>query len=46
MKRFEEIKKMYEEQKHLLKYEDVEDLIQTVDLLIKRNSIENLLFRI
>lgn len=41
MKRFEEIKKMYEEQKHLLKYEDVEDLIQMVDLLIKRNSIEN-----
>lgn len=40
MKRFEEIKKMYEEQKHLLKYEDVEDLIQMVDLLIKRNLIE------
>ena len=35
---------MYNEQKHLLKYEDVEDLIQMVDLLIKRNSfkIENL----
>ena len=32
---------MYNEQKHLLKYEDVEDLIQMVDLLIKRNSIEN-----
>lgn len=28
MKRFEEIKKTYNEQKHLLKYEDVEDLIQ------------------
>ena len=40
MKRFVEIKKMYEEQKHLLKYEDVEDLIQMVDLLIKRNLIE------
>lgn len=41
MKRFEEIKKTYNEQKHLLKYEDVEDLIQMVDLLIKRNSIKN-----
>lgn len=40
MKRFEEIKKIYEEQKHLLKYEDVEDLIQMIDLLIKRNSFE------
>ena len=33
---------MYEEQKHLLKYEDVEDLIQMVDLLIKRNSFERI----
>ena len=41
MKRFEEIKKTYNEQKHLLNYNDIEDLIQMVDLLIKRNSIEN-----
>lgn len=41
MKRFEEIKKMYKEQKHLLNYNDIEDLIQMVDLLIKRNSFEN-----
>lgn len=40
-KRFEEIKKTYNEQKHLLNYNDIEDLIQMVDLLIKRNSIEN-----
>ena len=31
---------MYKEQKHLLNYNDIEDLIQMVDLLIKRNSIE------
>ena len=31
---------MYNEQKHLLKYEDVEDLIQMVDLLIQRNQFE------
>lgn len=41
MKRFEEIKKTYNEQKYLLNYNDIEDLIQMVDLLIKRNSIEN-----
>ena len=41
MKRFEEIKKTYNEQRHLLNYNDIEDLIQMVDLLIKRNSIEN-----
>lgn len=32
---------MYNEQKHLLKYEDVEDLIQIVDLLNNRNQIKN-----
>lgn len=40
LKRFEEIKNMYNEQKHLLRYEDVEDLIQMVNLLIQRNQIE------
>ena len=40
LKRFEEIKNMYNEQKHLLRYEDVEDLIQMVNLLIQRKQIE------
>lgn len=39
MKRFEEIKKMYKEQKHLLNYNDIEDLIQMVDLLIQVKQI-------
>ena len=39
MKRFEEIKKMHE--KFTCGVEEIDDLIQMVDLLIKRNSIEN-----
>lgn len=39
MKRFQEIKKMYKEQKHLLNYNDIEDLIQMVDLLIRVKQI-------
>lgn len=39
MKRFEEIKKMREE--YTYDVEEIDDLIQMVDLLIKRNSIEN-----
>ena len=39
MKRFEEIKKIREN--CTINYEDIDDLIQMIDLLIKRNSIEN-----
>lgn len=38
MKRFEEIKKLHEEL--ACGHEEIDDLIQMVDLLIKRNSIE------
>ena len=38
MKRFEEIKKMHE--KFTCGVEEIDDLIQMVDLLIKRNSVE------
>lgn len=38
MKRFEEIKKLREH--FACGYEEIDDLIQMVDLLIKRNSIE------
>ena len=44
MKRFEEIKKQFKNSnKYMLTigYNEIEDLIQMVDLLIKRNSIEN-----
>ena len=39
MKRFEEIKKLHEH--FACGHEEIDDLIQMVDLLIKRNSIEN-----
>ena len=39
MKRFEEIKKLREH--FACGHEEIDDLIQMVDLLIKRNSIEN-----
>lgn len=39
MKRFEEIKKMHEN--FTCGLEEIDDLIQMVDLLIKRNSFEN-----
>lgn len=39
MKRFEEIKKLHEH--FACSHEEIDDLIQMVDLLIKRNSIEN-----
>lgn len=39
MKRFEEIKKLHEN--FACGNEEIDDLIQMVDLLIKRNSIEN-----
>lgn len=38
LKRFEEIKKLHDEFK--CGHEEIEDLIQMVDLLIKRNSFE------
>lgn len=38
MKRFEEIKKLHEN--FACGHEEIDDLIQMVDLLIKRNSIE------
>ena len=38
MKRFEEIKKLHEH--FACGHEEIDDLIQMVDLLIKRNSIE------
>ena len=39
MKRFEEIKKLHEH--FACGHEEIDDLIQMVDLLIKRNSIED-----
>ena len=39
MKRFEEIKKMHEN--FTCGVEEIDELIQMIDLLIKRNSIEN-----
>ena len=39
MKRFEEIKKMHKN--FTCGVEEIDDLIQMVDLLIRRNSIEN-----